>query len=109
MNRKLAWFSFLSIFFLIWGMSAFVSAAPQNDHWAQSKLVVVSTSAVPEATKPVVIPVTGTPRLGWRILLFYGLIGFAALTLILTLLDSANRSTSFYVRRKTLRDETDEK
>ncbi len=100
MNRKLVWLSILSILFLIWGASS-SAAAPHREPLAQSALPrVASTPVAPEATKPALIPVTGNPRLGWGILIFYGLIGFAALTLILALLDSANQSTALYVRRK---------
>jgi hypothetical protein len=66
-------------------------------------------SVVPQSTEAVLIPVTGKPHLKDGVLVFYGLIGFAALTLILALLDSANRSTSCSVRPKTSRNETHEK
>jgi hypothetical protein len=105
MNRKLVWLSILSILLLIWGASG-SAAASHKQFLAQSTFPqVANTSVAPEATKPALIPVTGHPRLGWGTLLFYGLIGLAALTLILTLLDSANQSTALYKRRKPLQEE----
>jgi hypothetical protein len=71
--------------------------------------LIESTSVAGESPQPVLIPVTGKPHLSWEVLVFYGLIGFAALTLILALLDSANRSTSYSARHKTSQNETDEK
>ena len=109
MSKKLIWLSILSIFFLIWGMSRFTPGPTQRAKLVQSKLALIqSTSVVPEATESVLIPVTGKRHLGWGILVFYGLIALAALTLILALLDSANQSTSFSARRKTSRNETQE-
>ncbi len=55
------------------------------------------------------IPVTGKSQLGWGVLIFYGLIGLAALILILALLDSANHATTFYAKRKTFREEVQNK
>ena len=105
MYRKLAFFSILSIFFLIWGVSS--SGALHKQSVAKTTLpVVASTPFHSGSTQSGLIPVTGKPHLGWEILLVYGLIGFAALTLILALLASANQSTAFYVRRKTPQDET---
>ena len=109
MNRKLVWLSILSIFFLIWGASG-SAAASHRDFMPQSTLPGArSTPVAPEATKPALIPVTGNPRLGWGILVFYGLIGFAALTLILALLDSANQSTTLYKQHKTPPDKAGNK
>jgi len=105
MNRKLVWLSILSILFLIWGASG-SAAASHREPLAQSALPSgVSTPSSPEVTQPALIPLTGNPGLGWRTLIFYGLIGFAALTLILALLDSANQSTALYVRRKPSQEE----
>jgi hypothetical protein len=100
MNRKLVWLSILSIFIFIWGASG-SAATTHKDFRTQSTFPGAESSPVPETIKPPLIPVTGNPHLGWGILIFYGLIGFAALTLILTLLDSANQSTTLYARRKT--------
>ena len=100
MNRKLVWISTLSIFFLIWGASG-SAAASHRDFMTQSTFPAAKNTPAAEATKPPLIPVTGNPHLGWGTLIFYGLIGFAALTLILALLDSANQSTTLYARRKT--------
>jgi hypothetical protein len=108
MNRKLVWFSIFSIFFLVWGMSS--SGALHKESMAKSALPVTVTTPVPsESTQTVMIPVTGKSQLGWGVLIFYGLIGLAALILILALLDSANHSTTFYAKRKTSREEVQNK
>jgi hypothetical protein len=105
MNRKLVWFSIFSIFFLVWGMSS--SGALHKETLAKSaRPVIESTPVFSESTPTVIIPVTGKSQLGWGVLIFYGLIGLAALILILALLDSANHSTTFYANRKTSREET---
>ena len=110
MNRKLIWLSILSIFLLVWGLSGFTRRPVQRANFVQSKpSLIVSTSVAGESTQAVLIPVTGKPHLSWGVLVFYGLTGFAALTLILALLDSANRSTSYFTRRKTPQNETHEK
>jgi hypothetical protein len=88
-------------------MSGFASAASQREASVQSGIpFALSTPVVTKASESAGIPVTGAPRFGWVIFVFYGLIGVAALTLILALLDSANRSTSFYIRRKTIREDS---
>jgi len=108
MNRKLVWFSIFSIFFLVWGMSSF--GALHKETLAKSALPAIgSTPVVSEATQTAMIPVTGRSELGWGVLIFYGLIGLAALILILALLDSANHSTTFYAKRKTSREEVQNK
>lgn len=108
MNRKLVWLSILSIVFLIWGASG-SAAASHREPLAQSAVPSgasgVSTPSSAEATQPALIPVTGNPDLGWGTLIFYGLIGFATLTLILALLDSANQSTALYARRKSSQEQ----
>jgi hypothetical protein len=107
MNRKLVWLSILSIFFLIWGASGTVGAS-RRDFLSQSPNPGArSTVIAPEATTLPLIPVTGNSDLGWGTLIIYGLIGFAALTLILALLDSANQSTTLYARRKTPTNKAD--
>jgi hypothetical protein len=107
MNRKLVWLSILSIFFLIWGASGTVGAS-RTEFLSHSSIPGAgSTLIAPEATTPPLIPVTGNPDLGWGTLIIYGLIGFAALILILALLDSANQSTTLYARRKTPTDKAD--
>ena len=109
MNRKLVWLSILSILFLIWGASG-SAAASHKEFLTQSTFSQVANTPIsPEVTKPALIPVTGNPRLGWGMLLFYGLIGVATLTLILALLDSANQSTALYARRKASQEENREK
>jgi len=108
MNRKLVWFSIFSIFFLVWGMSS--AGALHNKTLAKAALPAMeSTPVVSESTQTVMIPVTGKPSLGWGILIFYGLIGLAALILILALLDSANHLTTFYAKRKISQDEVPNK
>ena len=107
MNRKLVWFSISSIFFLVWGMSS--AGALHKETLARSALPVTESSPAAESTQSVMIPVTGNSQSGWVVLIFYGLIGLAALILILALLDSANHSTSFYAKRKTSRDEVQNK
>jgi len=88
--------------------SVWIGCAPHTDLLTQSTFPGASSTPVaPEATKPPLIPVTGNPRLGWGILVFYGLIAFAALTLILALLDSANQSTALYTQHKTPPDKAD--
>jgi hypothetical protein len=101
MNRKLVWLSILSILFLIWGASGLV-IAPHQEFLAQSTLHrVADRPAATNVAGPFLIPVTGNPHLGWGTLLFYGLIELSVLTLILALLDAANRSTALYARRKS--------
>jgi len=108
MNRKLVLFSIFSIFFLVWGMSS--SGALPKGTLAKSALSAVDSTAVDsELTQTVMIPVTGKSQLGWGVLIFYGLIGLAALILILALLDSANQATTFYAKRKRSREEVQNK
>jgi hypothetical protein len=74
---------------------------PHKEFLAQSTFPRVADRPVAtDATRPIVIPVTGNPHVRWETLLFYGLIELSVLTLILTLLDAANRSTGLYARRK---------
>ena len=108
MNKKLVWFSIFSILFLVWGM--FSAGALHKDSIANAALsVTVTTPVRSESTQPAVIPVTGKSQLGWGVLVFYGLIGLAALILILALLDSANHSTTFYPKHKISREEVQNK
>ena len=108
MNRKLVWFSIFSIFFLVWGMSGF--GALHRETMAKSALPAIASTPVPsESTQTALIPITGKSQLGWGVLIFYGLIGLAALILILALLDSANHSTTYYVKHKTSREEVQNK
>ena len=108
MNRKLVWFSIFIIFFLVWGMSS--SGVSHKETLAKSALQAVERPPViSESTQSVTIPVTGKSELGWGVLVFYGLIGMAALILILALLDSANHSTTFYAKRKTSQEEVQDK
>lgn len=105
MHRKLVWLSILTILFLSWGVSG-AAGASHREPLAQSALSgVEATPAVAETTPQALIPVTGRPSLGWGMLIVYGLIGLAALTLILALLDSANQSTTLSARRKAAQEE----
>jgi hypothetical protein len=109
MNRKLVWLSILSILFLIWGASG-SAAASHKDFLNQSTVPEArGVPLAPEETGAPLIPVTGNPRLGWGTLIFYGLIGFAALTLILALLDSANQSTAPSGSRKPSNEQDSQK
>jgi len=104
-NRKLVWLSILTIFFLSWG-AARLGAGSYKKLLTESTFPNgVNTPVVPEATKPELIPVTGSPGSGWGTLLVYGMIALAALTLILALLDAANQSTALYARRKTSQED----
>ena len=109
MHRKLVWLSILSILFLIWGASG-SAAASHREPLAQSAFPgVASTPGVEDASPPALIPVTGRSSLGWGTLIVYGLIGLAALTLILALLDSANQSTTLYAQRKPSQEQDHQK
>lgn len=103
-NRKLVWLSILTIFFLTWGSARF-GAGSHKKLSTESTFPDGVNTAVPEATQPELIPVTGSPGSAWGTLLVYGLIELAALTLILALLDAANQSTAFYGRRKTSQED----
>ena len=105
MNRKLVWLSILSILFLIWGASGSATASHKEFLTQSTVSQIANTPVSPQATPSALIPVTGSPRLGWGTLLLYGLIGLATLTLILALLDSANQSTALYARRKLSQEE----
>lgn len=108
MHRKLVWLSILSILFLIWGVSGSAAASHKEALTESSLLSVGSTPGGNRATPPALIPVTGSASLGWATLIVYGLIGVAALTLILALLDSANQSTTLYARRKPSQEQDPE-
>ena len=84
-------------FFLMWGVFGFVAAAPRGAPSLQETAPAVD----PEGTASVEIPVTGEPQPVWtEVFAYYGLIGLAALFLILALLSFANKSTAPYARRK---------
>ena len=105
MHQKLIWLSVLSILLLILGASG-LGAVSHRDFQYQSTLPHAPNTAVAsESSRPALIAVTGKAHWGWGTLLFFGLIALAALTLILALLDSANRSTALYVRRKPLHED----
>lgn len=102
MNRKMVYIFSLFGFFLMWGVFGFVAAAPRGDPNLQATVAPVSaTPVLPAETAAAGIPVTGEPERVWTdILGFYGLIGFAALLLILALLSFANQLTAPAVERK---------
>jgi hypothetical protein len=102
MNRKKIYFFSLVGFFFMWGLFGFVAAAPRSEPHLQATVAPVeNTRVVPEATNAAGIPVTGESAPVWiEILGFYGLIGLAALFLILALLSFANRATAPYPKHK---------
>jgi hypothetical protein len=101
MNRKLIYTFTLIAFFIMWGVFGFAAAAPRGESSIQPALSSAETTTVVSGEEDsTMIPVTGSQQLGWRILLVYGLIGLAALSLILSLLNAANKSTALYVQRK---------
>lgn len=100
MNRKLIYLFSLVGFFLMWGVFEFAAAAPRADLQGTVPSVK-NTDVILEATDTAGIPITGEPAPLWtEILGFYGLIGLAALLLILALLSFANKSTAPAVERK---------
>lgn len=102
MSRKKIYVFSLAGFFLMWGIFGFVAAGPRPAPAGQATAPAVeSTPVLPGTTETAAIPVTGEPERVWpEILGFYGLIGLAALLLILALLSFANRSTALYVDHK---------
>jgi uncharacterized membrane protein YuzA (DUF378 family) len=89
-NRKMTYVFSLIGFFLLWGIIGFSTAPLRTVHNLQA-----TVPPLPGETEAVGIPVTGEPEPVWsEILVFYGLIGLAALFLILALLSSANQSTA---------------
>ena len=100
MNRKLIYIFTLIAFFIVWGVFGFAAATPRGESPQPALSSAETTSVISEQADSRVIPVTGSQQLGWRILLVYGLIGLATLSLILSLLNAANKSTALYVHRK---------
>lgn len=100
MNRKLIYTFTLTAFFIMWGIFGFAAATPRGESSQPALSSAETTSVVSEEADSRMIPVTGSQQLGWRILLVYGLIGLATLSLILSLLNAANKSTALYVQRK---------
>jgi hypothetical protein len=101
MDQKRIYIFSLVGFFLMWGVFGLVAAAPRGEPDLQATVPPVeNTVVVPEADSAG-IPITGETQPLWtEILGFYGLIGLAALFLILALLSFANKSTAPYVERK---------
>ena len=102
MNRRMTYIFSLLGFFIMWGVFGFVAAAPRDAPNLQATIQPVeSTPILSGESGAAGIPVTGKPERGWtEIIGFYGLIGLAALFLILALLSFANKSTSLYAGRK---------
>ncbi len=102
MNRKKIYFFSLVGFFLMWVVFGLVAAAPRSEPAPQVTVPPVeNTVTVPGTTDPAGIPVTGRPEPLWmEVLGFYGLIGLAALCVILALLNFVNRSTAPSAERK---------
>ncbi len=96
MDRKLIYTFSLIGFFLMWGVFGFIAAGPRGELLPQATPPPVeNTSIAPGATDPVGIPVTGEAEpVLIEVLIFYGLIGLAALFLVFGLLSFANRSTA---------------
>jgi LPXTG-motif cell wall-anchored protein len=102
MNQKMIYFFSLVCFFLLWGLFGFVAAAPRSAPDLPATVPPVQTiPVIPEVTETVGIPVTGESEPVWiEIMGFYGLIGLAALFLILALLNFASKSTALYPKSK---------
>jgi hypothetical protein len=102
MDRKMIYFLSLVGFFLMWGVFGFVAAAPRGEpHLQVTVPPVENTEVFPEAANAAGIPVTGEPEPLWtEVLGFYGLIGLAALLLVLALLSFANKYTAPAAERK---------
>ena len=102
MNRKMIYIFSLVGFFLMWGVFGFVAGAPRPEPNLQVTVPPVeNTPILPVETSAAGIPVTGQPERVWtEILGFYGLIGLAAMFLILALLSFANKSTVLHAGRK---------
>lgn len=102
MNRRMTYIFSLLGFFVMWGVFGFVAAAPRDAPNLQVTIQPVeSTPSLAGETGAAGIPVTGKPERAWtEIIGFYGLIGLAALFLILALLSFANKSTSLYAGSK---------
>lgn len=102
MNRRMTYIFSLLGFFIMWGVFGFVAAAPRDAPNLQATIQPVeSTPILSGEAGAAGIPVTGKPERAWtEIIGFYGLIGLAALFLILALLSFANKSTSLYAGRK---------
>lgn len=98
MNQKMIYVFSLVGFFLMWGLFGFAAAGPRSELDLPATVPpVVNTPVIPGATEAAGIPVTGNSEPVWiEILGFYGLIGLAALFLILALLSFANKSTALY-------------
>ena len=102
MDRKMTYVFGLVGFFMLWGVFGFAAAAPRAEPNLQATAPsIVDTPVLPGETESAGIPVTGDTQPAWReIVGFYGLIGLAALFLILALLSFANKSTAPAVERK---------
>jgi hypothetical protein len=98
MNRKMIYFFSLVGFFLMGGLFGFAAAAPRSKPDLPATVPPVETTLiVPRATEVAGIPVTGESEPVWiEILGFYGLIGLAALFLVLALLSFTNKATTLY-------------
>ena len=102
MDRKMTYVFGLVGFFMLWGVFGFAAAAPRAEPNIQATAPsIVDTPVLPGETESAGIPVTGDTQPAWReIVGFYGLIGLAALFLILALLSFANKSTAPTAGRK---------
>jgi hypothetical protein len=108
MSRKMIYFCSLVGFFLMWGLFGFAAAGPRSGPDLRATAPAAeSTPVLPAATERAGIPVTAESEPVWiEIVGFYGLIGLAALFLILALLSFANKSTALYPKGNGASEET---
>lgn len=109
MNRKMIYVFSLVGFFLMWGVFGFAAAAPRTEPYQQATIPTMENTVVSGGTtdNSAGIPVTGEPEPVWtEILGFYGMIGLAALFLVLALLSFANKLANPPMERKGPPEET---
>ena len=103
MNQKMIYIFSLVGFFLLWGVFGFAAAAPREAIQLQGTVPPSENTPIfpGEPEEAGGIPVTGEPEPVWtEIVGFYGLIGLAALCLILAMLSFANKLTAPAVEHK---------
>lgn len=95
MKPKLTFILGLAGVFLLWGVFGFLAgASPGELAMQETPAVAQSNSSSAESTLPSQVPVTGRSEPLWmEVLIFYGLIGLAALFLVFGLLSFANNSS----------------
>jgi hypothetical protein len=92
MNRRHTFILGLVGFFLLWGLFGFLAGAPRRELTLQeTPAALQSILSSAESTLPSQVPVTGEAEPLWmEVVVFYGLIGLAALFLVFGLLSFAN-------------------